>query len=313
MTVDDALTAARRAFTALANGTVVQPPRITMPIAPHDAAHLSMPCYLHDDSGEVLCMKAVTIYPGNGAKHGLPTTLGFLTLYNPETGEPLAFIDAEHLTATRTAAGSALATKLLAREDSKVLGILGVGRQALAHAKALAGLFDFTRIQVYSPSSSDTKAFCGRLTGAGPDVVACPSPHSALADADIVCFATSSSTPVIDADALKPGTHINAIGSYRPEMAEFPPAAVAGMRVVVDDLGAAQRGAGELIQAEAAGLWDWSRVAGDLGSLLLGHCTGRISPDDITLFKSVGLAVQDATAAHTVYENHIAKSKTPSA
>jgi alanine dehydrogenase len=298
----DALASARRAFAALGSGHVIQPPRITLPIPVHEAAHLSMPCYLSDESGEVLALKAVTIFPRNREAFDCPTTLGFVVLYNPSTGQPLAFMEAEHLTSRRTAAGCALATSYLARPESSVLAVLGAGMQAAAHIEALLPLFALRRIKVYGPIRAATEAFCSRLSTAhGIEIEPSSGPEGCLENADIICATTSSSVPVFSAGNVKPGAHINAIGSYRPDMAELDAATVCGARVFVDSLEAAQRGAGELIQAAEARLWSWSDLAGELSDLVLGRVEGRRSESEITLFKSVGLAVQDATAAHTIY------------
>jgi ornithine cyclodeaminase/alanine dehydrogenase-like protein (mu-crystallin family) len=301
--VSDAMDSARRAFAALGSGQVTQPPRITTPIPAHDAAHLSMPCYLRDAEGEVLAMKAVTIFPHNRETRDLPTTLGFVVLYDPATGQPLAFIEAELLTARRTAAGCALASTYLARPDSSVLGVLGVGMQATAHVEALAPLFNLEAVKVFSPGFASTEAFCVRMSDQlGIPFVACQTPRECVSNADIVCAATSSSVPVFAGIDLEPGTHVNAIGSYRPDMSELDQDTVSMSRVFVDSRDAAERGAGELIQAHGSGAWNWTDLGGELSDLVLGRVTGRQSEDEITLFKSVGLAVQDATAAHSVYQ-----------
>ena len=251
-------------------------------------------------------MKAVTIFPHNRESFDCPTTLGFVVLYNPATGQPLAFLEAEHLTARRTAAGCALASTYLARPESSVLGVLGAGMQAAAHVDALASLFGLSLVKVFSPSPSVTDEFCSRLGAAhGIEFKACRTPAGCVAGADIVCAATNSSVPVLAATDLPPGVHINAIGSYRPDMAELNVETVAKARVFVDSRDAAQRGAGELIQAAGSGLWDWSGLVGELSDLVLGRVPGRQSEHEMTLFKSVGLAVQDATSAQAVYQRAI--------
>ncbi|HLK13323.1 MAG TPA: ornithine cyclodeaminase family protein [Fimbriimonadaceae bacterium] len=306
-TPEVAFESARRAFAALGRGQVVLPPRLSTPIAPHDALHLSMPCYLNDAEGEVLAMKAVTLYPRNRAR-GLESVLGFITLYDAATGDPLAFIDAATVTARRTAAGCALASRYLARADSTTLAVFGAGRQAEAHIEALAAEFKLERVRVFSTDQASAGDLCSRLSARiDLDLSAVGTPSKCLDGADIVCTTTNSATPVFAAESLAPGAHINAIGSHQATTAEFDPTLVPRALVFVDDLGEAKRGAGELIQASEKCGWSWNNLAGELADLVLERKPGRPSPDQTTIFKSVGLAVQDATAAHAVYERAVAE------
>ena len=185
-----------------------------------------------------------------------------------------------------------------------MLALRGAGRPAAAHIEAQLPRFRFKRVRGYTPSLEDTEAFCIRM--AKSNVVAfaaCQTPSECLSDADIVCATTSSSVPVFDGADLKPGAHLNAIGSYTPEMAEMDSETVARCRIFVDSREAAEKGAGELIQAHDSGVWNWKNLGGELSDLVLERAHGRQSEDEITLFKSVGLAVQDATAAEAIYRH----------
>jgi ornithine cyclodeaminase/alanine dehydrogenase-like protein (mu-crystallin family) len=297
-----ALESARRAFTALAEGRVEMPQRLAVRVERHHGTHLSMPCYVDFGDGEVLCIKVATVFDGNRGR-GVPTTLAFLALQSAETGELLALMDAEHLTAARTAAASALATDLLALPDSSSLALVGAGGQARAHLEAIVQVRPIQRVRVAARRLERAQAFAEEAQKRfGLSVEAVETATEAVRGAEVVCLATNSTEPTFSPDALAPGAHVNAVGAFRPDMCEMPPEAVGRATVFVDRVEAARAGAGDLIRAESAGHFRWEDIRGELGDLLLGRCPGRRSAEEITLFKSVGLAVQDAAAAAAAYE-----------
>lgn len=299
----DAMDAVSSAFAQLASGQATVPVRPHVEVPPADGVALVMPSYLAESGA--LAVKLVSVFPHNAERYQLPTISAVVLLVNTTTGEPLALLEGGYLTALRTGAASGVATRLMSRPESSVLAVLGAGAQALPQALSVCESRQIERIMLYSPTrehaerlAEELRAYGGRVPA---DVRVGTFPHDALANADIVCCATSSHTPVFaDAD-LRPGTHINGIGSFRPDMAEVPPRTVARARVVVDQWAAAWEEAGDLIQALEAGIIDKGHVVAELGELVLGRVPGRTHPGEITFFKSVGNAVQDAAVAQLAY------------
>ncbi len=298
-----AIEAMARAFVAYSAGQVEMPLRLRLPVPRHDAVVLHMPAYLHDEQGEALAVKIVSVYPHNPQK-GHPLIYATVLVLEPETGRPLAVLEGATLTAIRTGAASGLATRLLAREDAHVLAVFGAGVQARTQIEAVCTVRPIERVWVYAPTRSHVEALIEELAGKGPipkDMRAADSPAQALAEADVVCTATTSSTPVFDPQDLRPGTHINAVGSYTTEMVEIPLEIVARAYVVVDSREAVRAESGEISQALARGLLTEDALV-ELGEIVLGRRPGRTHRDQVTLFKSVGLAVQDAAAAQAALE-----------
>jgi ornithine cyclodeaminase len=295
-----AIEAMRQAFEALSAGLAEQPPRTHLPIAPNDGVSLVMPAFVNDDdvAKQALAVKVVSLYGRNPAK-GLPRIQATVLVFDPATGELLALLDGTALTAIRTAAASAAATDLLARPDSRVLAVFGAGPQARTHVAAICAVRPIDVVRCYSPSRDHTDAMCAALSveATGRNIVAVSSTAEALADADIIVTATTSSVPVFADAELRAGVHINAIGSYKPEACEIPAQTVARAMVVVDSRAAAWEEAGDLIQPLRAGLIGRDHVHAELGEILLGIKSGREDESAVTLFKSVGVAVQDAVAA----------------
>jgi ornithine cyclodeaminase len=245
-----------------------------------------------------LGLKVVSVFPHNPDR-GEPSIYALVTLLDPETGRPLAVIDGTYLTALRTGAASGVATRHLARPEARTLALFGAGAQALPQALAVCAERPIERIWLVNRNRDRAQLLAARMRGAGMtlDIRIAPSVEQALAEADVICTATSAPTPLFSDAALREGTHINAVGSYRPSMAEIPAATVARARVVVDQRQAAWAEAGDLIQARDAGLFGESQVAGELGAIAAGTLPGRSGPAEITLFKSVGNAVQDIAVA----------------
>jgi alanine dehydrogenase len=308
LTMPIALDAVAEAFRRLAAGDAVMPQRGATPIAPHHGLHLTMPVYVGDAAGDgALTVKIVTVYGDNPARN-LPTIQGLLLLHDAATGAALALMDAEHLTAMRTGAASGVATQALARSDAAVLTLFGAGAQAAAQVEAVCAVRPIRQVYVVTRSGARDAEFAAAMqTRLGIAVTPTRDPAAAVAAADVICTATNSATPLFDGRKLKPGTHINAVGAYTRAMRELDGAAVARSHVIVDHLPAAQAEAGDLLLAQTEGAIGADHIAGSLGQLLLGRIPGRTHADQIRLFKSVGLAVQDALTAAAVYRAALAQ------
>lgn len=281
LTYQELIPAIERALAELSAGRVVQPVRVVVPVADHQGFFGVMPAYAGS-----LGAKLVTFYPGNKDLH---THHALIALFRPETGEPIAVMDGRLITEMRTAAASAVATQHLARADAKVLGILGSGVQAGSHLAAVRQVRTFSEIRVWSPRNA--QAFAARH-----GVSAARSPEDAVRGADVVVVAVNSRTPVLEGRWLSPGTHVNAIGATRPDWRELDDDLVTRARVFVDSREAAGKESGDVIAAR--------NVVGEIGEVVLGKKPGRGSAAEITLFKSVGVAVEDVVSAALVYQAH---------
>ena len=266
------------ALADLSGGKVVQPVRVIVPVVEHQGFLGVMPAY-----GPGLGAKLVTFYPHN---QGVHTHHATILLFRPETGEPLAIIDGRLITEMRTAAVSAVATERLARRETRVLAILGSGVQARSHLEALRLVREFREVRVWSPRHA--RVFADRF-----GVRAAPSAEEAVRGADVVVVATTSTTPVLLGTWLSPGAHVNAVGAPRPTWRELDDDALEKARIYVESRDAATRESGDVIAA--------GRIFAEIGEVVAGTQPGRTSEDEITLFKSVGVAVEDVAAADLVY------------
>ena len=262
----------------------------------------AMPGALALEGGRVVGAKTVVVMPGN---HGtrFDSHQGVVTLFDSETGVPLAMLDASEVTSIRTAAATAVATRWLAREDARVLALLGSGIQARAHLEAIAHVRELERVRVYSPSAEQRERFAER-EGArlGLAVEAVDSTERAVAGADVVCTLTSSSEPVLFGAWLEPGMHVNAVGACLPAARELDTAAVARSRLFVDRRESCEQEAGDYLTPLAEGAIDASHLVGEIGEVVNGTLAGRRSAEEITLFESQGLAVEDVAAASVAFE-----------
>jgi ornithine cyclodeaminase/alanine dehydrogenase-like protein (mu-crystallin family) len=271
------------ALAALSSGRVVQPVRAVLPVAPHRGFFGVMPAY-----AGALGAKLVTFYPHNV---GIHTHHAVIVLFKAETGEPLAVMDGRLITEMRTAAASAVATQLLARADASVLAILGSGVQAKSHLAALRLVRSFSEVRVWSPRHA--AEFAQRH-----GVKAAATAADAVRGADVVVVAASATTPILQGRWLSPGAHVNAIGATRPEWRELDDDLVTRPRVFVDSREAALRESGDVIAASGAG----GEVV-EIGAVVAGTDPGRRTAEEITLFKSVGVAVEDVAAAALVLQH----------
>jgi ornithine cyclodeaminase len=243
--------------------------------------------------------KAVTVFHGNDER-GLPSHQGLITLIDAETGTPLALMDGTRITAMRTAAVSAVATRHLARTDASVATIIGTGVQARTHAEALACVRELSEIRIVGRRPDAAQQLAAELADRLP-ARAFDDAAAALDGADIVATVTASPAPVFAPEAIAPGTHINAVGAYTATTREVPSETVAAARVFVDDRTAALSEAGDLLLAIADGAIDESHVVGTLGEVLIGQVQGRTDAQQITIFESLGLGLEDIAAASQVY------------
>lgn len=258
-----------------------------------------MPGYLAEP--EAIGLKVVTVFPDN---HGTPydSHQGVVVLFEAEHGRPLSIQDASEITAIRTAAVSGLATRLLARQDAGDLAILGSGVQATTHLEAMRLVRDLRRVRVFSPTVANREAFAARESARhGLEVEAVASAREAVEGADIVCTTTSSREPVLLGEWLADGAHVNAVGSSIRTARELDSAAVARARVFVDRRESTLNESGDYLTAVEEGAIDDTHLVGELGELLLGRLEGRRTADEVTLFVSLGLAVEDLAAAHFVH------------
>ncbi len=301
----EAIAGLRRAFVAWEQGQAQQPLRTQLNIPTGPGISLFMPAYLADSGQSSAAVKVVSVFPGNPAK-GLPVIHGLVLLLHPETGEVLAGMDGGTLTAIRTGAVSGLATDLLAPKHAHALALFGAGVQARTQLQAVSAVRELQSVKVYARSSERAAALIADMTPQMPRscvMQVAASPQAALQDSDLVCTATTSSTPVFHDDDVEAGTHINAVGVFEPGKQEIPVATVQRARVYIDDQEAAMEEAGDLLIPMSEGLIDQSHIVSTLGHLIIHENLGRQQPADITLFKSVGLAIQDVVTASIVYSN----------
>ena len=303
--MSEAIEAMKYAYASLSDGRAEMPLRTRLPVPKHDAATLFMPAFVQSESGDALAVKIVSLFPQNPAR-GLAFIQAAVLVLEPDSGRPLALLEGASLTAIRTGAASGAAIDLLARPDSHVLAVFGAGGQGRSQTEAACGVRKIQKVWVFDTSIERAEALAAEMAGRGnvpQDVSVARSSQQAVKDADIICAATTSKTPVFEDEHLKPGVHISAIGSYLPDMQEVPAKTVARALVVVDSRSAVLAESGDLIQPIRAGLFGEDHIHAELGEIVLGRKTARQSPKQVTYFKSVGLAVQDAMAAQLALRN----------
>lgn len=303
--MDETIAAMKRAFASLSDGRAQVPLRTRVEVPAHDGESLFMPAFVDDEKGVALALKVVSVFPRN-AEQELPILHAAVLVLEASTGRPTALLEGGTLTAIRTGAASGAATDLLARPDSTVAAIFGAGVQARTQLEAVCTVRPIQTVWIHDLVPERVDAFIAEMAGHGPipnDLRAATSPQQAVTDADVICTATTSPTPVFaDAD-LKPGVHINGIGSYTPAMREVPAETVARALVVISSRKAALSEAGDLIQPIQAGIIPEEHIHTEIGEIVLGRKHGRINSEQVTFFKSVGVAVQDAAAAQLAMQN----------
>jgi alanine dehydrogenase len=283
LSMSDLIPAMASALAALSAGTAVQPVRTVVPVEDHGGFLGLMPAY-----NGALGAKIVTFYPQNVGVH---THNGLILLFKPETGEPVCVMDGRLITEMRTAATSAAATKLLAREGSHVLAILGSGVQARSHLEGMRLVREIREVRVWSPRNASNFA-------AEHYIMAASSAEECVRGADIICVVTGSETPVLKGEWLSSGMHINAVGANRPNWRELDDECLHQSKIYVESRDAAFKESGDVIAAGS--------VFGEIGEVVNERVPGRENPEEITLFKSLGQAVEDIAAAELVYRRAVA-------
>jgi ornithine cyclodeaminase/alanine dehydrogenase len=298
----DCMGAVEQAFAELSGGTAILPLRIG--ITPPDGLSLYMPAYLK--KMEALACKVVTVYKNNPSKHNLPTTIGKVLLQDPATGDVICIMNGGYLTAVRTGAASGVATKYLARKDNgQVAGIAGAGVQAKMQLWAVCEARNISKALVYDVSDAAADAFIAEMGLKLNLEISKVKKAEGLFQADIICTATSSPSPLFDGNEIREGTHINGIGSHTPTARELDSAIVKRSKFVGDSREACFKEAGDLIIPVNAGEIPESHFYAELGEIITGRKQGRVNDKEITLFKSNGLAIQDAATALLVYKKAI--------
>jgi alanine dehydrogenase len=298
LSLPELIGAMESALAAFSAGQVDQPVRTAVEVRDR-TFFASMPAY--DDAHGILGAKLVTVFPDNAAR-GLHTHLATISLFDSETGELAAVMDGRYITELRTAAASAVSVRHLARADASTLAILGSGIQARSHLAALPLVREFREIRAWSPTAAHLHEFAEGV------VQAAPSAKEAVFGADVILIATSSVTPAIANEWVKDGAHVIAIGACRPSQREIDPALVARAALFTDSRAAVLKESGDVIQSMREGRFGENHVRAELGEVINGSKPGRQSPEEVTLFKSLGLAIEDLTAADLVYRRARAES-----
>ena len=298
----DAMTEALR---TLALGGAVLPLRQVVRLADGRSAFALMPAVL--DRPSAMGAKVITVFPGNEATP-YDSHQGAVLLFDLEHGRLIAVLDASSITGLRTAAVTAVATRLLSRPESRTLALLGAGVQAVTHLESVSMVRPIDEVRVWSRSGERARRFAERAASHQARVVVCESAREAVDGADIVCTVTSSREPVLQGAWLAPGTHVNAVGASLPTARELDSAAVANARLYVDRRESATNEAGDFLVPKREGIIGDDHIVGEIGELLLDppRIQGRRTPQEITVFKSLGLAIEDVASARRIYDRAVA-------
>lgn len=308
LTMSECIEAVAEALRVLDRGDAIQPLRSVMRLPRGERLLGLMPAYLGHPP--VLGIKVITVFPGN---HGtqLDAHQGAVLLFDTTDGRLLAVLDATEITAMRTAAASALATRVLSREDSARLALLGSGTQAQTHLEALLLVRPISSVSVWSREHRRAAAFAERARKrTDVEVEAVESARAAVEGADIVCTVTTAREPILAGEWLEPGMHVNAVGACLPDARELDTEAVRCARLFVDSRVSALNEAGDFLIPRAQGAFGDEHILAELGQVMSGAVAGRTGAQDITLFKSLGLAVEDLAAAHRIYVKASAQDAT---
>jgi len=300
--MEDAIKDVRETLIAKVQNKVQSPHRTVLEFPEESATSLYMPSA--DLENKVAAVKVVTIFPNNPAKE-LPTTQGIIVLTSTEDGSHLSVMNASYLTRLRTGAMTALATDALAKKDAKVLTVVGTGAMAFEQTLGVLAIRDISKIILFNRTKEKAISFADQLKEVGVEVEfeIADDVNDAVSKADIICCATKSTTPVFNGEYLRPGTHVNGVGSYLPHMHEIDHTTIkTASKIVVDDLHGVKDEAGELMDAEEKGIWSFNDVYAELESLVSGEVSGRGAEEEITFFKSVGASYYDLAVAKGVYK-----------
>lgn len=297
----DLMEAALRDFSG---GRVVQPVRSALPIGPPGQYLGVMPAAIPGSAA--IGAKLVSVVPDNGRRH-LSTHIGIVVLFDPVDGRLLSIMDARYLTEVRTAAVSAVSVRRMARPDASRFAVIGTGVQARSHTEVIGAIRTLASVAAWGPDAAQLDEFARTIArDTALPVTACASAEEAVRDAEIVVLATSSDTPVIRREWVAPGTHVVSVGACRPHQREIDPALLAVARLVVDSRDAALVESGDIRKSIAEGFFGASHIVAELGEVAAGRVAGRTAPGEITIFKSLGLAVEDVAAGNLAWQRAIA-------
>ena len=299
----DLIAAMESALAKFSARDVLQPVRTVLTVGPTKAYFGVMPAYVPAPAS--LGAKLVTVFGENHQKN-LPSHLATILLLDPDTGALQAIIDGRYITEARTAAVSAVSARFLANAGASTLAIIGSGVQARSHLEALQHVRQLREVRIWSPRQRSREQFVDDMSSRVPvPIIAASSAEAAVRGADLIVLVTSSPTPVIEDAWVAEGAHVVCVGACRPTQQEMPPALVRRARVYVDSTAAAVVESGDIVMNIAAGLFDASHIRGEIGELVLGRVKGRMAPKDITVFKSLGMAVEDLVAADLVFRRAV--------
>jgi len=297
----EAIELVEKGFLQLHQQKVEMPARSVLSGPFYDGSLLYMPVLIKDES-PLFVTKIITVYPRNQELFGQAALNGFLVLFDAKDGLPLAIMDASFLTAIRTGAAGGVALKYLARRESRVATLFGVGPQGRTQLEAACTVLNLEKCFVISNQDPREENFAQEMAERlGLNIIITEDKKTAIRSSDLIVAATTSRVPLFDGSWLRPGTHITAIGSFKPEVRELDSETIKRSKVFVDNLAAAREEAGDLIIPIQEGIITWEKVAAEIGEVIAGDKKGRENPEEITVFKSVGLAVQDAIVARGVY------------
>lgn len=299
LSMPELISAMEAAIARFSAHEVLQPVRSVLSVGPTQAFFGLMPAYIEQPPR--LGAKLVTVFNENHAR-GLPSHLATIVLLDSETGSLIALMDGRYITEARTAAVSAVSARHLSLADASTLAIIGSGVQARSHLEAYASVRTLREVRVWSPNARSRERFVEEMSGhVAARLHDSPSAEHAVTGADLVVLATSSPTPVIEDSWVAAGTHVVSVGACRPDQREISPALVARSTLFVDSRAAALVESGDVVLGIREGRFAEAHIAGELGEVVLGRVQGRTSDDQITIFKSLGMAVEDVVSADLVF------------
>lgn len=300
LSMREAIDAVEKAFLEFYHEKAEAPLRTIIEIEKHNGFLLYMPSYLKES--EALAIKVVSLYAQN-PKKGLPSVLATILLNDPETGKPLALMEGTYITAMRTGAASGVATKYLARKNAKIVGIIGAGVQARTQLWAVCEVREIEEAIVYDLNENRAKSFAEEMSNElGIEILTAPNPKDVAKNVDILIVATTATRPVISGEWIQNGTHINSIGWMGKDARELDSETVKRSKLVVDSREGVLSESGDILIPIQEGIIDETHIYAELGEIVAGDKAGRKHDEEITLFKSVGLAIEDAITAKLAYE-----------
>ena len=306
LTMRDVIDEVERGFRAFGHENVTIPERLRLDVPPHDGVLLEMPAYADLDGQGILGTKIVSVFPQNPVR-ALDIVQSAYLLLDCETGVPLSLMDGRFITAIRTAATSAVATKHMSSPGSKRLAVFGAGLQSQFHIEAMTEIAEIELVMIASRSENKAHALAERVRKFQNLPCELATPDQAASQANLICTCTSSPVPLFNGSLLTTGTHMNAVGAFTPSTRELDTEAVRRARVIIDAGAAAGREAGEILIPITEGAIDAGHVKGTLSDIVLGKIAGRDSASEITLFKSCGLAIEDLVTARLAYDRAIGR------